>query len=133
MDEAAFKHYKIGVDTIDTEHWNLFEALNKITPTITKAELTQFASEMLQLLQSHFATEEELMEKIAFPYAHTHREDHKKLSQQFESFVNKIETDNIYNNEYLKKDLEKLFLFHIDNFDAQYGAWAKKINFVESK
>lgn len=127
MKIESFKHYRLGLEEIDKQHWELFEILNKMTISLPDSEIVELASTLNKLWFEHNITEESLMEEINFPYINAHKSSHEKMNIEFKKFMSKFESDKKYTMEYYKEDLEKMMINHVDIMDSQYGVWAKKV------
>ena len=125
----AFEHYKTGLPEMDKSHWELFQALNQMTCTLSRLELLELASKINQMWVDHHFNEEALMDKLGYPYAAAHKEVHVLITEQFQQFRNKFENEHKYTNDFFKSDLEILLREHIDHMDTQYAVWSKKIGY----
>jgi hemerythrin-like metal-binding protein len=75
--------YAVGVAEIDLEHQSLFllaERLNAATRSGTNEEVLEgILNELVEYTWYHFAHEEELMDRISYPYRLDHRRQHEEL------------------------------------------------------
>jgi hemerythrin len=75
------EEYRVGVSEIDAQHRRLIELIATFYQGLAAREsahaaLHSLLSGLLDYTRYHFATEERLMEKSAFPLSRSHREQH---------------------------------------------------------
>ena len=75
--------YAVGVPQIDDEHQQLFALVEKMHQAMIEGKGREFLEDLLMCLVSytcyHFAHEEQLMERIAYPGYREHRRQHEDL------------------------------------------------------
>jgi hemerythrin len=122
MSPEAFKLYKVGIKYIDEEHWEILNLINLIDDDVkTKkhTEALQAVSTLREKLLAHYASEEEMMERISFPYIEYHKNAHKDILKELQ----RIESFFHVNHEASKdcaKFLHSLTVAHLDHMDRQY-------------
>lgn len=76
----------IGVPTIDTQHWELYELCQQLTLAAASADPlpnTERALAFLtRYLDEHFRDEEQLMQSLDYPGFHAHRDSHARFRTQ---------------------------------------------------
>jgi hemerythrin-like metal-binding protein len=136
MNKDVFKHYQIGISSMDAEHWALLEGMTEVNILVKKGSILEAHEKIMKLkdlLLDHFKHEEALMEISAFPFLIYHKEDHQKIL----SFLEKI-YKNFPQTDYHKdciEPIERLIVSHFDSMDFQYApyykAWLTKNNLAE--
>jgi hemerythrin-like metal-binding protein len=89
--------YKIGVDKIDAQHKALFDAVNKLHDAAQQGKSKLVIDETLDFLGKyvieHFAAEEQLQQKYAYPAFKEHKAEHEKFIANFKETKAAIEAD----------------------------------------
>lgn len=123
----------IGVDIVDEEHRGLFNLINEVLNSIAmekdSAEVTiELLGELKDYADTHFAHEEEYMEKINDPELELQRREH----QAFREKVNSIDVGRV-KSEDEKKALEDMMKYltrwlyhHIIGSDILIGKMKKE-------
>jgi hemerythrin len=116
--------YKIGDQTIDEQHKELFMRAADVIAATNRESQTMSALRLYQYTRSHFSHEEGLMERIGYPDISAHLAQHKALMTKLDEFLANIAKDNL-----IKADLEDFvsqwFLGHIANVDAKLAAYLR--------
>lgn len=138
MDEDDFckftEKYMTGVELIDTEHKGLFDIIGRAYRLVEAGNVKERYDDVMRLLdelgeytQVHFAHEEELMEKIEYPYLDAQRRAHN-------IFMEKLDDKDFGENEddpqkYLEDLLDFLYAWlgsHILKMDKPIGKYVEK-------
>ena len=127
MDLQVFEHYKLGIDHLDRQHYDLLGHLADISRAKTKDEACHLIDNLVVDLDAHFITEVRFMESINYPYIAHHIETHKKLDKTFENLREKIVYDTVFDASWVAKDTMRILLNHIDHEDMQYAQYYKKM------
>ena len=76
--------YLVGVQQIDLHHQYLFSMLNKTYDAFVNKDFTHSLNnlfdELIYYATYHFSTEEDLMQKIRYPYLEKHKKEHDVFS-----------------------------------------------------
>ena len=117
--------YSVGIATIDDDHKKLISLLNNFTIAYDYAMSESFEKEALNELISytkyHFEREEKLLEDNDYPDFIAHKEQHKMMIGQVETFV------QLYNDkghdalEEIANFLSDWLINHINGTDKQYS------------
>lgn len=79
--------YAVGVDVIDEQHKELFSRTNRLLEACQEGRGREVVGETLKFLEdyvkTHFATEESLMEKYAYPEFVAHKQLHQGFTEAF--------------------------------------------------
>jgi hemerythrin len=91
----------LGFDSLDEQHLELVDALNKLHRFVVRDEKTGISSGMdvicqqlahlRELTQRHFEIEEALMQKYAFPGLAEHYREHVMLLAELQEHIREIE------------------------------------------
>jgi len=118
--------YSVGIDSLDNDHKKLISLLNQFTMAYDYAMSEEYEREALNDLISytkyHFEREEQLLEQHDYPDTVAHKEQHKKMIEQVNGFM------DLYNekghdalNE-ISEFLSNWLINHINGTDKEYSA-----------
>ncbi len=135
-DEVFFKwlpEYSVGINTIDNQHKELVNILNRLFIAVSKREGDKAIGEILDALmaytQKHFTLEERLMQQARYKDLDAHKMEHKKLIEQLDQLIKKhmLEDKPIYFEmmNFLKTWLKE----HIQGVDTKYAAALQEAKF----
>ncbi len=79
--------YEVGVQAIDEQHKQLFAMLDTLTRPDEEISLTEMVLQLGRYIETHFAFEEALMQKHAYPRMADHLLQHKDLMAQYHSMT----------------------------------------------
>lgn len=128
MTETRFVHYKVGNEQHDNEHWELFVQLNGIIDCIKQRQYHLIdADKIASNLLKHFAEEHEHMVKMGFPYIDSHAKDHQRMLKRLSYLVNEAHDQHFLLVDMTARELENLFVDHIDHFDRQYADFERSL------
>ncbi len=89
------EQYETGIAEIDTQHRNLFEAINRLADCFKAGQAELGAREALAFLneytQEHFDTEEEFMRVVGYPMSSFHRVEHTELLTKVQNLIVKMD------------------------------------------
>jgi hemerythrin len=132
MDYRWKKEYETGIPEIDKQHQNFFIILSKLYDVVPKNNNDEEISEIISELKSyslyHFKTEEDLLEKYAYPEQEKipHVEMHHKLCESIKEFE-KNDTESLGIIGYKLAEFAREWLIdHILKTDMLYVAYIKK-------
>ena len=135
-DEVFFKwssDYSVGIKTIDSQHQELVNILNRLFIAVSKREGDKAIAGILDALmgytKEHFTLEERLMQQARYKDLEAHKLEHRKLIEQLDQLCKKhlIEEKPIYFEmlNFLKTWLRE----HIQGVDTKYSAALKEAGF----
>lgn len=88
------KRYDSGNKLIDNQHRSLFIVANRLTDKITNAEsdnaIKETVRELLGDIQTHFTSEEEILEKAAPAMAGAHKAVHAQLLREVRDIADRV-------------------------------------------
>lgn len=131
MSPDQFRHYKVNVPNVDDEHWDMITFMYGINAAAAQGDKNTVALKvgMLEtMLEEHCIQEEQLMEKINFPYINAHKEAHNVLRRRMREIANNVNLEKFYLHKDLMRNLHDIFVTHIDHMDMQYADWIKQNN-----
>jgi len=135
-EEVFFKwssEYSVGIDTIDSQHKELINILNRLFVAVFQREGDTVISGILDALvdytKTHFALEERLMRDAKYKYLEPHIAEHRKLINQLDELCKKhlIEEKTIYFE--MLRFLKKWLKDHIKGIDTLYSEDLKAAGF----
>ncbi len=135
-DDVFFKwspDYSVHIKTIDDQHKELVDILNRLFVAVSKREGDKVIAEILDALTSytktHFALEERLMRQAKYKDLDAHMEEHRKLLEKLDQLCKKhlIEEKPIYFEmlSFLKTWLKE----HIQGVDTKYSTALQQAGF----
>lgn len=81
----------VGVEEIDAQHRALIERVNHLVDACSAGKCADETAPLLAFLReyvdSHFAAEEDLMERCAFPEREAHRREHREFCQRLDALA----------------------------------------------
>jgi hemerythrin len=83
--------YKLGIDTIDTQHKKLFELVNRLfeleDSNNDKEEFRKLLYEFNNYMKMHFHDEEEYMSLVEFPNIEGHKKLHQEIIESIDQAI----------------------------------------------
>ncbi|MEW5746013.1 MAG: hemerythrin family protein [Nitrospirota bacterium] len=119
----------IGVEAIDNQHREIFMLFNNLQEAVEQKKASANIEEIFRFLDNyvntHFSTEEEYMQKYAYPAYDVHRAQHEKF---FEELAGK-KHDYLKVGEAVRTDMVVWLYFwfrkHILSVDKRMGEFLK--------
>lgn len=68
--------YRIGVESVDEQHREIFDRLDRLMTASADPEVRGMAAFMANYVVEHFADEERLMRQVRYPGYESHRQTH---------------------------------------------------------
>jgi hemerythrin-like metal-binding protein len=123
------RRFETGIDEIDDQHRNLFEALNRLAEAFRAGESERLVQESLDSLMGytleHFRTEEKYMNEWAYPGLAEHVNEHARLVEQAKAMLDKFTTGKSVTME-VTIFLADLLKHHINDFDMRMVRFKKE-------
>jgi len=89
--------YSVGVESIDNQHKELFERVNRLLNACAQGEGKKVLPEVLDFLGDyvvfHFSTEEKYMKEYLYPDYLTHKKEHDSFVETYKKFREEIEKE----------------------------------------
>jgi hemerythrin-like metal-binding protein len=118
--------YSVGIARIDGQHQRLIDLINDLHAAMLAREGNTALGAILDGLAtytvSHFATEEGLMTKFAYPGFGEHKAEHDKLTAQVRTLQEKFRARKVALTLEVMTFLERWLTDHIANMDKKYSA-----------
>lgn len=115
--------YALGIDEVDFEHREMIELINACHERLGGAgdplAIEQFLGEIHAGIAAHFALEEHIMRRAAYPEYAEHKEDHEILLDQIRDLMDLFLDDPENGAERLRERLGDWFGRHFSTFDAR--------------
>jgi hemerythrin-like metal-binding protein len=92
------KRHCLGIASIDSQHRGLVELVNELLEAMEQGcdheQARRHMNNLLRFTSSHFAHEEEMMQKHGFPGLERHAAEHARLLQDAATMVEALTPDN---------------------------------------
>lgn len=129
------EHYKIGVETIDTQHEELFNRVSEFIGTVQGKEsweskvnkVLETLSFMQEYVNFHFDDEERYQESIGYIEIESHKEQHEKFKEGIHRYVKRFETEG-FTKELVQEFGGKLvtwLIMHVASTDQKIGVYVQ--------
>ena len=128
MEEARFLVYRLGHCLIDNEHYGMLSEMETAKlAALEKSAVTlrESLDRIIELTESHFAHEEQVMDTEVYPYAEWHKTVHGFILKDLRILGSKFITigEKIYAERFFSDAMERLIIKHIDDTDRQLVEW----------
>lgn len=115
--------YTLGIPSVDLEHREMIGLINQCYERLGEAfdaeAVERFLGEILADISAHFALEEQLMRKTAYPEYEAHKEDHEELLDDIRDMMDRFAVNPDSGVELLRERLSDWFGRHFATFDAR--------------
>ena len=112
---------EVGVKEIDTQHRKLVDLANELADAVRagkgKEVLGKTLAELVRYTQTHFATEEKLMDQHKYPGTADHKQLHKDLVKTVSDFKAKFDKGDAALTDEIMNFLRDWLTKHIMNID----------------
>jgi hemerythrin-like metal-binding protein len=126
MNESSLSwqsRYELGIPSIDHEHREMVEAINRLVARIDEGTDTAFISaalgDILSGISAHFALEEKLMRDRQYDQYFDHKADHDRLVDQLRDIMDDFELHGRIRPSELVRALDEWFSEHFRTCDAR--------------
>ena len=117
-----------GISVIDNQHRRIVDYINQLNHAIESGdrdEIAEVLEELVDYTLSHFAFEEDLMEKAGYPFTNAHKKVHKLFVKRVADFQQRFQLGEDIGRQ-LHTVLRTWLLNHIRHDDADYAEAVKK-------
>jgi hemerythrin-like metal-binding protein len=118
--------YSVGVARIDAQHQRLVELINEFHAAMLagggRAAVGKTLDGVVEYTLSHFAAEEALMKRVAYPGYEQHKAEHTKLVGKVKLLKQKAQAANATFTLEVAAFLQHWLVDHISNVDKKYSA-----------
>ncbi|MCB1183916.1 hemerythrin family protein [bacterium] len=116
---------KLGTDIVDRQHAQFFDLMNGLIEAdathVDPVQINGIIADLADYVQTHFRTEEELMERCGFPHLEEHQLMHAKFAARVEDFHRKFARGEIGIEHEILAYMVEWFTDHIRTEDARYA------------
>lgn len=119
--------YSVGIPLIDSQHKQLIITTNELYKAcqfgteLLKEQFKKTAQETVTYVKYHFSTEEQIMEKTAFPEISAHKKHHAEFIQKVLKDVTDFENGKKFVPHQFVRFLRDWVLSHIAIVDSKLG------------
>ena len=117
--------YSVNIREIDEQHKKLVSLLNNLHEALMAGEGRQAServlTELVTYTESHFATEERLMQRYHYPEYLEHKRKHEKMKTKVLAYVEMFKEEKLKTTLELKTFLKSWLGKHIMQTDKKYG------------
>lgn len=121
--------YATGIRTIDAQHRTLFDLVNALATAMLGGQgstlLPQSYRKLVAYTRKHFAEEEALFAKTAYPRTEAHLQEHRALEAQLDTFLDRHESGeaglSVHTLDFLKSWITR----HIMETDMGYREFVR--------
>ncbi len=122
--------YDVGISEFNAQHKRLIIYVNSLFDAINQKENDQAIGAVLNGLteytKTHFAAEENLMEKYGYPDYESHKEEHNTLASEVIEIYNRFDSGEKINLATLLIFLVNWLKEHIKKTDKRYGPYLNR-------
>lgn len=126
MPQLVWNHcYTVGVRAMDDQHSILLDTINELKIALTRGQgrdqIAEKFDQMIEFMRMHFASEEQLLERIHYEGLAEHRSAHHKLLAEMLQAAHQMQHgEGLQTGRFLALVRES-FLQHIEETDRPYG------------
>lgn len=121
----------LGISSIDKQHQKLVALINELARALSKGEKQaskKILKELVDYTVYHFGYEEKLFNQFKYPQEQEHKTIHKRLVEQVQDFVKKVEEGDYSIADELLNFLKDWLTNHIGFTDKKYAPFFKEHN-----
>ena len=115
--------YSLAIPSVDLEHREMIALINECYSRLggdrDKGAIEEFLGEIHSNISAHFALEEQMMRKAAYPEYEAHKADHENLLEEIRNLMDGFFHDPESGARQLQKSLGDWFGHHFATFDAR--------------
>ncbi len=121
----------VGVTSIDSQHINLFDRINKLVGAIDSGKTNGEVGSMINFLENyvvmHFDMEQKLMDEKHYPEFPSHKGEHVKFIDAFKKLKEDYEKNGSSEDlaQEVKKQVGDWLVNHIHKVDKKFGEFCK--------
>ena len=125
--------YAIGIEEIDEQHKQLFEAIDKLFAACTQGKGKEQVGDTLKFLEEytvvHFTDEQKLHIKHNYPERISHRQVHDNFLKTFEGLKKQFDEEgaSVLFVSTVNKTVLEWLIKHIGSLDKSFAAYVKSI------
>lgn len=119
--------YAVKVRAFDAQHRRLFDLINKLHDSMMMGRgsevLKPVLLELIKYTEDHFAAEESMMQRWAYPAYATHRLEHVAFTSKVRAFAAEFESGRTVLSVELMNFMRDWLAKHICGTDQKYSAY----------
>jgi hemerythrin-like metal-binding protein len=116
--------YSVNISALDSQHKKLFGLINQLGAAMDdKVVVAKVLNDLVTYTQSHFTTEETLMEEHHFSYLAAHKAEHDSFTQRVVAFQKEFTAGRVSVSVPLLLFLSEWLRKHIMKTDMQYSGF----------
>ncbi len=121
----------VGIELIDSQHKQMISCINELTDAMREGKALKEIDRIVEFLRdyanTHFAAEEELMAKYAYPAAQSHTNQHESFRREVAQVERELEAGVAPGLlcARVRKSLADWFASHINDTDRSLGRFIK--------
>ncbi len=117
--------YSVGVLKIDNQHKRLVQIINELSDSMAQGKgkdvLGKVLNELVNYVNTHFKSEEELMVKYGYEDYEMHRYEHEKLTDEVKRFYEDFNAGRAVLSVQIMNFLRNWLMDHIVVKDKKFG------------
>ncbi len=122
--------YKLGIDMIDSQHQRLFALVDELHEAMKSGKGAEVQgrvlTELVSYTRTHFAAEERLLAKHAYPELAAHKQQHEQFTRKIQDFSEKASTGKLALTVTLSAFLKEWLTGHIMQVDRKYATYLQE-------
>jgi len=115
--------YSLAIPSVDLEHREMIALINQcydqLGENADNDSIERFLGEIHSGISAHFALEEQLMLRAAYPEYEAHKEDHEELLDEIRDLMDQYVENPDAGAAILQERLANWFSRHFSTFDAR--------------
>ncbi|MFT5140872.1 MAG: hemerythrin [Lysobacterales bacterium] len=115
--------YSLAIPSVDLEHREMIALINECYERLQgdsgNQAIEAFVGEIHAGISAHFALEEQIMRKSAYPEYLAHKADHEELLNEIRDMMDYLSEDPVEGALQLQENLGDWFGRHFSTFDAR--------------
>jgi len=124
------RSYEIGVAEIDVQHRRLVGFINELSDAMMVKQghraVPHVLEELIDYIQLHFTTEEELMQRVKYPALDEHCQEHLEMTKQILQFKARYYREQDLSPSELLGFLCEWLKVHILDSDKEFGGYQRR-------
>ena len=121
----------VSVDKLDRQHQDLFSLFNRLHDLIAanarRLEVNRHLTGLIRHAREHFAEEEQLMKKLAYPAYTEHQQEHEELLQSLIDYRRRLDSGEQLAPFELLTFLRDWILDHLLGLDQEMGLYCQHL------
>lgn len=117
----------VGFEPIDSQHRELVQILNDLFDADAQGHDKEILSDILTRLinytREHFSAEERYFDKFGYPWSDAHKDEHRKLLQQVNTFKESFDAGETVLTDEIRSFLTEWVVHHIMGSDKKFGRY----------